>query len=403
MRILVLTDEIFPDAVSGIGKSVYNELAALSERGHSIHVIVRSTQANLPEYDSVEQLSLHRIAGFERSSPLYFFYPLLLLWKLIRVLHRTRETYDVLIVYNPIYLFAALLNGIARRTVAVQVFYSPIAEEIRIQANRGKYGRLTLLARLAASLLERLERFSFQRADMILVRSRYSSELLHRTMTGRNVHTMQIAMGLNIQHYQPQSLTHARQKLDLPENRRLLITVRRLVARVGLENLIRAMQIVRAEQNDVLLLISGEGYLRTELEMLIQQLQLSHHVQLLGFIVEDTLPLYLAAADLFVLPTEQLEGFGLATIEALAVGLPVVGTPVGATPEILQRVHPELLTRDASPAAIAATIIQWMDDEEGRKSLRRQSRQIVEQHYDANAVAEQLEKVLMDIVAARES
>src|SRR5207249_11624167 len=65
----------------------------------------------------------------------------------------------------------------------------------------------------------------------------------------------------------------------------------------------------------------------------------------LGFIPDETLPSYYHAADVFVLPTRELEGFGLVTVEALACGTPVLGTPVGATPEVLSGLEDRKSTR----------------------------------------------------------
>ena len=62
------------------------------------------------------------------------------------------------------------------------------------------------------------------------------------------------------------------------------------------------------------------------------------------------------AADLVVLPTVAYEGFGMVTAEALATGTPVVGTPVGATPELLEPLDPRLVAAGSDPDALAAAI-----------------------------------------------
>ena len=73
------------------------------------------------------------------------------------------------------------------------------------------------------------------------------------------------------------------------------------------------------EQQNLLLLIGGEGQLRPQLEELIRSKGLQDAVQLLGFVPEDQLAKYYQASDLVVMPTLQLEGFGLVTVEALGL------------------------------------------------------------------------------------
>jgi glycosyltransferase involved in cell wall biosynthesis len=134
------------------------------------------------------------------------------------------------------------------------------------------------------------------------------------------------------------------------------VTVRNLVPRMGLEHFVRAVAMVRDEAPGILALIGGEGPLRAELERLIRQHGLKDHVRLTGFIPEEDLPKYYQAADLVVMPTYELEGFGLVTVEALACGTPVAGTPVGATPEILREIDPSLLTGGTQAGAIAESL-----------------------------------------------
>ena len=107
---------------------------------------------------------------------------------------------------------------------------------------------------------------------------------------------------------------------------------------------------------DFTLAIAGSGSLAAGLERLARELGVADSVFFLGRVPDDDLPALYAAADLFVLPTVAYEGFGMATIEALASGTPVVGTPVGATPELLRGLDPRLVASGSGPEELADAI-----------------------------------------------
>jgi SAM-dependent methyltransferase len=130
---------------------------------------------------------------------------------------------------------------------------------------------------------------------------------------------------------------------------------------MGLDALIEAVARLRHELPDLLLLVGGSGSLRAELEALVARLHAGDHVRFLGFVPEAELPGYYQAADAFVLPTRELEGFGLVTVEAFACGTPVLGTPVGATPELIMAVDPGLVFRDPGPEAIADGVLRFLE------------------------------------------
>jgi glycosyltransferase involved in cell wall biosynthesis len=170
--------------------------------------------------------------------------------------------------------------------------------------------------------------------------------------------------GVDIDSFCPaQNVEQVRQELHLPRHRFILLTVRNLRKRMGLANLIRAIASLGKTGEQVHLVLAGKGELERELRTLAREMNVAHQITFPGHIAEKDLPKYYQAADLFILPTEHLEGFGMSTMEALATGTPVIGTPVGATPEILRQIGKEWLTRDSSSEALAETItdrVNWM-------------------------------------------
>jgi glycosyltransferase involved in cell wall biosynthesis len=108
-------------------------------------------------------------------------------------------------------------------------------------------------------------------------------------------------------------------------------------------------------------------------------------------------------ADLFILPTRELEGFGLVTVEALASGLPVLGTPVGGTKEILAHMGPEFLFSDSTPDSMAGLILKsmqtWATNREIYNEISQKCRMVAENHYSWDAHITTLENLFHDITS----
>lgn len=176
-----------------------------------------------------------------------------------------------------------------------------------------------------------------------------------------------------------------RRTLGLPEDRTILFTVRNLVPRMGLDMLLEAVSELGESGRRCLLVIGGEGPLRARLEAGIRQRQLEQVVRLVGFIPEEQLAAYYQAADLVLMPTAQLEGFGLVTVEALACGTPVVGTPVGAIPEVLNQIDPVLIAGGADSSAFAdalGRVLSRIKEPVERERLSTKGRSLVERRYN---------------------
>jgi glycosyltransferase involved in cell wall biosynthesis len=188
-----------------------------------------------------------------------------------------------------------------------------------------------------------------------------------------------------------------RGKLGLTARTRLLVSVRRLDTRMGLEELLHAAALLQRRGTDFVLAIAGDGILEERLRSLARQLELGQRVRFLGRISETQLRDLYATADLSVLPTIAYEGFGMATIESLASGTPVVGTAVGATPELLAPLEPRLVAACAAPRELADAIgwaIEHLDDR-----FRERCAEYARAHFDWAQVIERWESALQRTIA----
>jgi glycosyltransferase involved in cell wall biosynthesis len=247
---------------------------------------------------------------------------------------------------------------------------------------------------LVSLALQQMEGRALRNCDRIVVLSDFSRRLLQTIHRGVNASVVAISGGVDVEHFHPApDRSGLRDKLNLPKDVLLLLTVRDLEQRMGIDILLRALRRLPSDR-PYQCLIGGTGPLRAFLEELAHRLGIAERVRFLGHIPEEQLPLYYQAADLFVLPTRSHEGFGLVTVEALACGTPVVATPAGATPEILGPLDRRLLASDPGELALASSLMEALPLA-GDEEFRRRCRIYAKTNYSWNRHTEALENVLL--------
>lgn len=244
-------------------------------------------------------------------------------------------------------LYAAPMVGVFRKVPRVVHFHGPWADESVQEGRRSVSG----------AVRQSLERFVYRGGTRHIVLSKAFGHILH-TQYRVSEDSIRVVPGcVDVARFDT-GLTRreARARLNLPQDRPLLFCVRRLVRRMGLEDLIDAMFVVKQAVPDVLLTIAGTGPLEAQLHARIVARGLASHVQLTGYVTDDDLPLWYTAADVTVVPTVALEGFGLTTIESLAAGTPVLVTPVGGLPEAVAPLSQDLVLPSGGFHAIGCGI-----------------------------------------------
>jgi glycogen synthase len=254
-------------------------------------------------------------------------------------------------------LYGSAAVGRLRRLPHVVHFPGPWAAESREEGA----GRLSTLAKWS------VERALYRSAQRVIVMSHAFADVAAQSYGVPRDRIRVIPGAADLERFRvEETRERARRMLGWPVDRPLLLSVRRLVHRTGVDRLIEAMPRVRAEVPDVLLLIAGNGPLRAALESRVRALDLEASVRFLGFVPDESLPLAYRAADLNVIPTTALEGFGLTAVEALAAGTPSVVTPIGGLPEILRPLCPALVCDSIAVEHIAAGLIAALS---GRAAL----------------------------------
>lgn len=242
---------------------------------------------------------------------------------------------------------AALLPYAGRIPLVVQ-FHGPWADESRTEG-RGA---------VSAWWRARLERTVYRRAARCIVLSEAFATLLQQRYGVPRERIVVIPGGVDVGAMLAlPSRADARAALGWPATAPTVLAVRRLVRRTGIDRLLAAVPRLRAAVPQVQMMIAGDGPERAAYAARIADAGLDGCVRLLGFVPEERLALAYRAADLSVVPTVALEGFGLIVPESLAAGTPALVTPVGGLPETVRALDPQLVLRDSTPDAIADGLI----------------------------------------------
>jgi len=364
----------FPKTPGGLDRYVYeltHQLAASQDR-------VELCGVGLPETEPNSSINLTNLAE-----------PDIRLWErlwLIRsnFLQRKFAKPDAINLHFALYSFP-LLQVLPKGVPVTFSFHGPWALESK-QEGSGK---------LSVFLKHWVEDRVYHRCDRFIVLSKAFGDILHQEyqVPWSKIHV--IPGGVDLSRFQfDRSRPEARSQLNWPQNRPILFTARRLVRRVGLDKLLMAIAMIKPQIPDIWLAIAGKGPLQGDLEQQATDLGLNDNVKFLGFLPDEQLPIAYQAADLSVMPSQSLEGFGLAVLESLACGTPSLCTPVGGMPEILEPFSPNLITASTEVTAIAQRLEELLIGKVPMPS-REACQEYAAMNFDWQKIAKKVRKVLL--------
>ena len=385
MNIIFITDVSIQDEISGAERVLFEQTTRLAARGHQVHILTRRLKNHVADQAVIQGVHEWRYPVNQDNAASFLASTLRNGKRLFETLNDTYQ-FDCINFHQPFSALAALRSDACKKIRKVYTCHSLSFEEY-VSRN----ARPPSLVHRIAYLLNRtarkwIEKQVLNKSDHIVVLSQYT---LDKIVNIHHIPIEKIAIvpgGIDLTRFHPATdKTAVRDRLNLPREKMILLTIRDLEPRMGIENLIRAIQNVANAIPDIYLIIGGSGPLKEHLTDTGHRLKLDHLIKFTGFIPEETLPEYYRAADVFVLPTVELEGFGLVTLEALASGTPVLGTPVGGTQEILSRFDKKFLFDDSSSESISRLLTKtcqgyrnkpddWHDDS-------RRCRHFSEEHY----------------------
>ena len=336
MQTLQIGNDWITDRPGGLNRYYGEMLAHLPEHGIQVHGMVlgrediaRSTEGVVSPFALASDHILLRLRAARRAA-----------LRSIRA-----NNIDLVAVHFALYGFP-IADKLSKIPTVVH-FQGPWASESKVE------GRSSISHRLKVAI----ENSVYHRANRLLVlSSAFKGELLQRYGVSEELIRV-IPAGVNGHRFNTsQSREEARNRLGWPQNRRIILAVRRQVRRMGLENLIDATKELVRTHGDILVLLGGSGPITQELKKRISEYGLEENVMLLGRIDDADLPSAYRAANMTVIPTQALEGFGLISLESLASGTPAFVTPIGGLPETIMPFAPQCVFEDASTGAMIARL-----------------------------------------------
>ena len=381
--------QFYPDRPSGSTRLAYDEAVYLAQRGHEVWVVTQDESGGKPAHAQQDGLHVLRYPS-PRLSP---FDPR-------RMFVHQRLTHHLLGRYvggsvdfvhgHSLLQYAGALQAYGKTARTCYSVHSPVKLEMQA-ATRDRPLAQRVNLRLAGLALHAIERRCLERSLRVTADSRYTASLVSQLHGPAIADKVKVIPGwVDLDRFTVRAdREELKSSLGWPSDKPVLFTLRRLVPRMGLDRLIEAAREVKAAGLKFSLVIGGAGPLRDRLQAMVSGFGLTDEVRFLGFVPDAELPLLYAAADAFVLPTAELECFGLIALEALACGRPVLATPVGAIPEVLGRVEPRWLAADADAHSLAKLLTDYLV---GALPSHQPAelRAFVEEHYSRAKVIETL-------------
>lgn len=210
---------------------------------------------------------------------------------------------------------------------------------------------------------------------------------------------VKIAPGIDVDHFTPQDSSQLRRDLKL-DNKRVIVSVGRLVHRKGQDRLIQSMpEILKSVPNAHILMV-GQGPYLSHLKKLVRNLNLIDHVSFIGRIQYAQLPKYISVGDIFAMPSRsrffglEVEGLGIVYLEASACGLPVIAGSSGGAPDAVLDGVTGVVVDGENNQEIATAAIKLLKDIDGSKAMGLAGREWIIENWGWQIWSERFNKLL---------
>lgn len=372
-RVLLITFD-FPPIISGIATVFYNIWRFLPSQDY---FILAPKIGKYKEFDRYSNLRMRRYFVFSQSR---IFRAITLFLYALRLI--IQERIKLLICAVP--LSAGFVGFMFKKMTGMPycVFY--YGGEFKKYRKRKNIIKLLRLILNNAHFILSISEYAAQEAGSLGVDKRK---------------IVKLTPGVDIERFHPGlNCSYLRVRFGL-ENKKIILTVSRLVRRKGIDIVINALPRIIKEIPNIAYLIIGKGEQESFLKKLVAEKALEKNVVFIGAVPDEELPKYYNLCDAYVMPNretegaETLEGFGISFIEASACAKPAIGGISGGASEAVLDGRTGLLVDPEDFDAFVSTLIRILKDGGYAAALGRYGRERVEKEFTWQTRAERLENL----------
>jgi N-acetyl-alpha-D-glucosaminyl L-malate synthase BshA len=349
----------------------------LARRGHEVHFITYAMPFRLRGYS--ERVYFHEVDTTTGRYPLFEHYPYTLALASKQHEVALQQKLDVLHVHYAIphattAWLAREMLGPARRLKVITTLHGT---DITLVGQEESFHAIT--------------KFSIEKSDAVTAVSTYLKDETIRAFGCERCRISVIPNFVELDEYKPR---------ESPEREGLCPPGHKLISHISnfrevkrVKDVVRVFSRIRRAMPATLLMI-GDGPERDDAEREARELEVAGDVRFLGRL--DTVAGLLQQSDLFVLPT-QSESFGLAALEAMACGVPVVGSRAGGLPEVVEDGVSGILEPPGSVEAMGRRAVELLRDPE-RHAAMVQAAIMRARRFDADRIVPMYESLYREVI-----
>lgn len=220
---------------------------------------------------------------------------------------------------------------------------------------------------------KRIIRYTFSKADEICSTS-YVMAKESQKYTEKTIHVTPFGVDMDI--FKPESEINVNKGTE-----NIVGIVKSLSDTYGIADLIKAFALVYKQKPNSHLLIVGDGPQKNEYELLTKKLGIEKATIFVGRVPNEQVPKYINKMDVFCVPSHS-ESFGVAAVEAMSCGVPVVVSDVGGLPEVVKENETGLIVPKENPEKLAQAILVLLNDNNKRKDMSLKGIAHVRENYN---------------------